>query len=45
MSGGHTHTITGTTNPIGAVTPNNIWDTNTANTPRFTNFYLKMRVL
>ena len=42
--GDHTHSVTGTTNTYGNVTPNPVWDMNTAVTPRFTNFYLKMRV-
>jgi microcystin-dependent protein len=44
MGGDHTHTVTGTTNTYGEVVPNPVWDMNTAVTPRFTNFYLKMRV-
>lgn len=42
--GGHTHPVTGTTNPYGEINPDPVWNVATNVTPRFTNFFLKMRV-
>ena len=42
--GGHTHPVTGTTNPYGEINPNPVWNVASNVTPRFTNFFLKMRV-
>jgi len=42
--GGHTHPVTGTTNPYGEINPDPVWNVATNVTPRYTNFFLKMRV-
>lgn len=42
--GGHSHTVTGTTDNFGSGDPNPVWNIATNVTPRFTNFFLKMRV-
>jgi len=42
--GSHNHTIEGTTDTYGEVSPDPVWNTNTNVTPRYTNVYLKMRV-
>jgi len=42
--GTHNHTISGTTDTYGEVSPDPVWNTNTSVTPRYTNVYLKMRV-
>jgi microcystin-dependent protein len=42
--GGHSHTVTGTTDDFGSGDPNPVWNIATNVTPRFTNFFLKMRV-
>lgn len=42
--GDHTHTVTGTTDDFGIGSPNPVWNTGTSVTPRYTNFFLKMRV-
>lgn len=45
VSGGdHTHPVTGTTDDFGSGDPNPVWNIATNVTPRFTNFFLKMRV-
>lgn len=43
-TGTHNHTISGTTDTYGEVSPDPVWNTNTSVTPRYTNVYLKMRV-
>jgi microcystin-dependent protein len=42
--GAHTHTVAGTTDDFGSVDPNPVWNIATSVTPRYTNFFLKMRV-
>ena len=42
--GGHSHTVTGTTDDFGSGNPNPVWNIATSVTPRYTNFFLKMRV-
>lgn len=42
--GAHTHTVSGTTDDFGSVDPNPVWNIATSVTPRYTNFFLKMRV-
>jgi microcystin-dependent protein len=45
ISGGdHTHPVSGTTDPFGSGNPNPVWNIATSVTPRYTNFFLKMRV-
>jgi microcystin-dependent protein len=43
-AGTHTHTVTGTTDPWGEISPDPVWNIATSVTPRYTNFFLKMRV-
>jgi hypothetical protein len=43
-AGTHTHTLTGTTDPWGEISPDPVWNIATSVTPRYTNFFLKMRV-
>jgi microcystin-dependent protein len=42
--GEHSHSISGITNDFGKDVNDPVYNTNTSNTPRFTNVYLKMRV-
>lgn len=42
--GSHSHTISGNTDPYGETNPDPVWNTATSVTPRYTNFFLKMRV-
>jgi microcystin-dependent protein len=42
--GSHNHTISGTTDSYGEVSPDPVWNMATTVTPRHTNIYLKMRV-
>jgi len=42
--GSHTHTVSGTTDNFGSVSPDPVWNIATSVTPRYTNFFLKMRV-
>jgi microcystin-dependent protein len=44
LTGAHTHNLSGTTDDFGVDVPNEVWNTNTNVTPRYTNVYLKMRV-
>jgi microcystin-dependent protein len=43
-AGTHTHTVTGTTDSWGEISPDPVWNIATSVTPRYTNFFLKMRV-
>lgn len=42
--GSHDHTISGTTDSYGEISPDPVWNMATTVTPRHTNIYLKMRV-